>query len=474
MFCFKGTKYSSKFINLQAKNLYYSMSKNIKLNKGLNINLVGEPDKVYGSVKFNKNFVVKPTDFHNITPKLVVKIGDKVSAGSPLFFDKYNERVNFCSPVSGEVIDIIRGAKRRILELHIMSDDIISYKKYNFKDYVNFSREKIVNAMLESGLWPFIKQRPYDIIANPLDVPKSIVVSAFKSAPLSIDNDFALYGMDELFQKGLDIITKLTNGITHLNLDGNTNSSKTFSEARGVQINKFSGPHPAGNVGIQIHHLDPINKGESVWCIEPQDIIAIARLFSEEKYDVSRIISVCGAQVIKPRYYRTIIGTCISNFLTDNLYEGDYRIISGNVLTGEKINIDGNLSFYDTQITVIKEGKDPEFLGWMLPGFNKFSLSRSFFSWLTPTKKYDINTNMRGEERAYVVTGQYDKVLPMDIFIQQLVKSIMIEDVEMMENLGLYELSPEDVALCEFVCTSKIEVQSLIRDGLDLLIKENS
>ena len=474
MFCFKGIKYSSKFINLHAKNLYYSMSKNIKLKKGLNINLVGEADKVYASVKFNKHFVIKPTDFHNLTPKLVVKIGDKVLAGSPLFFDKYNDKVNFCSPVSGEITDIVRGAKRRILELRITSDDVISYKNFNFINYENFSREELLTTMLNSGVWQFIKQRPYDIIANPMDIPKAIVISAFKSAPLSIDNDFALYGMDELFQKGLDVITKLTNGITHLNLDGNTNSSKAFSEAKGVQINKFSGPHPAGNVGVQIHHLDPINKGESVWCVEPQDIIAIARLFSEGKFDVSRIISVCGSQVLKPRYYRTILGTSISNFLADNLHDGDYRVISGNVLTGEKINIDGNLGFYDTQITVIKEGNEPEFLGWALPGFNKFSLSRSFFSWLTPTKKYDISTNMRGEERAYVVTGQYDQVLPMDIFIQQLIKSIMIEDIEMMENLGIYELSPEDVALCEFVCTSKIEVQSLIRGGLDLLIKENS
>ena len=232
MFCFKGIKYSSKFINLHAKNLYYSMSKNIKLKKGLNINLVGEADKVYASVKFNKYFVIKPTDFHNLTPKLVVKIGDKVLAGSPLFFDKYNDKVNFCSPVSGEITDIVRGAKRRILELRITSDDVISYKNFNFINYENFSRNELVTSLLDCGLWPFIKQRPYDIIANPLDVPKAIVISAFKSAPLSIDNDFALYGMDELFQKGLDIITKLTNGITHLNLDGNTNSSKAFSEQR--------------------------------------------------------------------------------------------------------------------------------------------------------------------------------------------------------------------------------------------------
>ena len=328
--------------------------------------------------------------------------------------------------------------------------------------------------MLKHGVWPFIRQKPYDIIANPSDMPKSIFISAFKSGPLAIDNDFALYGMDELFQKGLDLITKLSNGKTHLNLDGNTNSSKVFSNAKGVEINKFSGPHPAGNVGVQIHHIDPINKGDVIWYLEPQDVIVIARLFFEGKYDVSRIISLCGSEVIRPRYYRTISGSCVSNLVNDNVKGDNNRIICGDVLSGNKIDENGYLGFYDTQLTIIKEGNEQEFLGWILPGVNKFSLSRSYFSWLFPTKKFEIDTNMRGEERAYVVTGQYEKVLPMDIYPQQLIKAIMIEDIDLMEKLGLYEVSPEDMALCEFVCTSKIEVQSLIRHGLDLLIKENS
>jgi Na+-transporting NADH:ubiquinone oxidoreductase subunit A len=279
--------------------------------------------------------------------------------------------------------------------------------------------------------------------------------------------------MDELFQKGLNLIAKLSKGKTHLNLDGNTNSSKVFSNAKGVEINKFSGPHPAGNVGVQVHHIDPINKGDVVWYLEPQDIIVIARLFTEGKYDVSRIVSLCGSEVIKPRYYRTISGSCISNLVNDNVKGENNRIIGGDVLSGNKIEKDGYLGFYDTQLTIIKEGNEQEFLGWILPGVNKFSLSRSYFSWLFPTKKFEIDTNMRGEERAYVVTGQYEKVLPMDIYPQQLIKAIMIEDIDLMEKLGLYEVSPEDMALCEFVCTSKIEVQSIIRHGLDLLRKEN-
>jgi Na+-transporting NADH:ubiquinone oxidoreductase subunit A len=235
---------------------------------------------------------VKPTEFHSLTPKLAVKVGDKVKAGTVLFFDKSNDKIKFCSPVSGEVVEINRGEKRKILEVVLLADGDISYEKFQTANAEDLSREQIIDAMLKSGLWPFIRQRPYNIIADPTDIPKSIFISAFNSAPLSIDNDFALYGMDDLFQKGLDYITKLTNGITHLNIDANTNSSQLFLNAKGVQINKLMGPHPAGNVGVQIHHIDPINRGDVVWYLEPQDVIAIARLFTDGKYDVSRIVAL--------------------------------------------------------------------------------------------------------------------------------------------------------------------------------------
>ena len=449
------------------------MSQSVRIRRGLNINLLGEADKVYASVKTHNIYAIKPTDFHGLTPKLSAKVGDKVLAGSVIFFDKYNDRIKFCSPVSGTVKDIVRGEKRRILEVIIESDNEQKYESHSPLNVKNANREQLIDHMLSNGVWPFIRQKPYDIIANPSDMPKAIFISAFKSGPLAIVNDFALYGMDDLFQSGLDIITKLTNGKTHLNLDGNTNSSKVFSEAKGVEINSFSGPHPAGNVGVQIHHINPINKGDIVWYLEPQDVIVIARLFNEGKYDVSRIISLCGSEVSKPRYYRTISGTCVSNLIDDNVENDNNRVICGDVLSGTKIDKNGYLGFYDTQLTVIKEGNEQEFLGWALPGFNKFSMSKSYFSWLFPKRKYDIDTNMRGEERAYVVTGQYEKVLPMDIYPQQLIKAIMIEDIDLMEKLGLYEVGPEDLALCEFVCTSKIEVQSIIRHGLDLLRKEN-
>jgi len=463
-------------------NLYFcaeksnlkSMSKEIRLKKGLNINLLGEADKVYASVKPTERYVVKPTDFHALIPKLAVKVGDKVKAGTTLFFDKYNDKVNFCAPVSGEVIDIVRGAKRKILEVVLKADAVIEYEQFNTDTAKNISRVQIIDTMLKAGIWPFVRQKPYDIVANPTDMPKAIFISAFNSAPLTIDNDFALYGLDELFQKGLDYITQLTSGKTHLNIDGNTNPATVFTGAKGVEINKISGAHPSGNVGIQVHHINPINKGEVIWYLQPQDVIAIARLFTEGKYDVSRIVALAGSQVKKPKYYRTIAGATISNLLADNITEGDNRIISGDILTGQHIEVNGTLGFYDTTITVIEEGKEQEFLGWILPGLHKFSASKTFLSWLTPSKKYTLNANMHGEERAYVMTGEYEKVLPMDIFPAHLIKACMIEDIELMENLGIYEVSPEDFALCEFVCTSKIEVQTIIRNALELVRKENS
>ena len=305
-------------------------------------------------------------------------------------------------------------------------------------------------------------------------MPKAIFISAFDSAPLACDSDFVLHGMEKEFQTGLDIITKLTEGKTHLNIDGNANSSSVFTSAKNVQINNVSGVHPAGNVGVQIHHIDPINKGEVVWYMYPQDVIAIGRLFSEGKYDATRLIALAGSQVEKPRYYRSMQGASISSMTENNIKQGNNRFISGNVLTGTKISENGNLGFYHNEITVIPEGKEQNFLGWLLPGLNKYSLSRTFFSWLNPKKEFSISANMNGEERAYVVTGQYEKVLPMDIYPQQLIKAIMIGDIELMENLGIYEVAEEDFALCEFSCTSKIPVQEILRDGLDFVRKECS
>jgi Na+-transporting NADH:ubiquinone oxidoreductase subunit A len=450
------------------------MSKDIRLKKGLNINLSGEAEKVYVSIPQSKTYVVKPTDFHGLTPKLIIKEGASVKSGSTLFIDKHNERVKFSSPVSGTVTSIVRGAKRKIMEIVLQPDAEIKYETFQKSIAKDLSRDQIIEQLLSSGVWPFIRQKPFDIVANPSDKPKAIFISTFNTGPLSADNDFVLHGLENEFQNGLEIISKLTDGVVHLNVDGDTNPSKVFTGANGVQLNKFSGPHPSGNIGVQVHHIDPINKGELVWYLYPQDVLTISRLFQEGKYDVSRIVALTGSQIIKPRYCRTIAGSCISVMITDNLKTGNSRFISGDVLTGSHIDVNGSVGFYDTQITVIPEGDYQEFLGWISPGLEKFSMSKAFFSWLSPSKKYNLDTNYHGEERAYVVTGQYEKVLPMDIYPMQLIKACLIEDIEMMENLGIYEVSSEDLALCEFVCTSKIEVQSIIRNGLDVIQKECS
>jgi len=450
------------------------MSKDIRIKKGVNIKLKGSSERVYANIPSSELFLVKPSDFIGLNPKLTVKTGEKVLAGSPLFYDKENPSVIITSPVSGKISEIRRGEKRKILSIVIKADNEILYKKFPKAKANKISREDIISQMSEAGLWPFVRQRPFAVIANPKDHPKSIFISAFDSSPLACDNDFILHGMENEFQEGLDIISKLTEGTTHLNIDGNVNSSSVFTNAKGVKINNFTGPHPAGNVGVQIHHLDPINKGELVWYMYPQDVLAIGRLFSQGKYDASRLVALAGSQVEKPRYYRTMQGALIKQMIRENIKQGENRFISGNVLTGTQITIEDSLGFYHNEICVIPEGNEPDFLGWFLPGFQKFSLSRTFFSWLNPKKEFNINANMNGEERAYVVTGQYENVLPMDIYPQHLIKAIMIGDIELMENLGIYEVAEEDFALCEFSCTSKIPVQEILREGLDLVKKECS
>ena len=446
------------------------MSKTVKIRKGVDIKLKGEAEKVFATAEMSDTFAIKPPDFHGLTPKLAVKAGDEVKAGQILFYDKYNERVKFASPVSGEVAEIVRGAKRKIMEVRILADKETKYQEGNAQNVGSMSREQVVETLLNAGLWGFVRQRPYDIIANPDETPKSIFISAFDSAPLGVDNDFVVRGQEAEFQTGLDAVAKLTSGKVHLQV--NNASSAEFTAAKGVQVNRVDGPHPAGLVGPQIHHIDPINKGERVWTLNIQDVITIGRYFSTGKFDASRVVAVAGSQVDKPRYVKAVMGTSIAALTNGSLKSGPNRIISGNVLTGEKVAEDGYLGFYHYMVSVIPEDEEMEFFGWIAPGFNKFSLSRTFFSWLTPNKKYALGTSQQGEHRAFVMSGQYDKVFPMDVLPVYLIKAIMVGDIELMENLGIYEVAPEDFALCEFACTSKTHVQEIVRGGLDLVHKE--
>jgi Na+-transporting NADH:ubiquinone oxidoreductase subunit A len=448
------------------------MSSSVKLKKGFDIRLKGGAEKVLASEVQSYHYSVKPVDFPGLTPKLNVKPGDKVLAGTPLFHDKIQPEILFTSPVSGKVHSINRGDRRKLLEIVIEKegDEFIDFGK---SDPAALSREKIKESLLISGLWPVIRQRPYHIVAHPQDIPKSIFISGFDTAPLAPDFNYIMDNSSgALFRSGISAIKRLTDGKINLILNGKGSSSELLKNVEQVEISHFSGPHPAGNVGVHIHHLDPINKGEIVWFINLQDVIAIGRLFDEGIYKHERIIALAGSEVIHPQYYTVRTGTSVSVLVKDNVKQGNLRYISGNVLTGSRIEPEGHLGFYDSQITVIPEGDYYEFFGWMTPGINKFSFSKTFISSLIPRKSYNLDTNFHGGERAFVMTGQYEKVIPMDIYPMQLLKAILSEDVDLMENLGIYEIAEEDFALCEYICPSKIEIQSIVRKGLDLMIKE--
>ncbi|MFO7868777.1 MAG: Na(+)-translocating NADH-quinone reductase subunit A [Bacteroidales bacterium] len=450
------------------------MSKVIHIKKGLTINLEGKAERIFHQLPFPQKVAVKPTDFIGIKPKLSVKEGDKVLAGDAIFHDKYNPEIQVTSPASGTIEQINRGERRKLLEIVVKTDKEIEYKKFRTPSISKDNREAIKKSMLESGLWPCIIQRPYACVADPKDTPKAIFISTFDTAPLSPDYTFLISEYKSEFLKGVDVLNQLTDGKTHINIFQETRANNPFHDAKNTQINYFSGKHPSGNVGIQIHHLDPINKGDIVWTINPQDVVLIGRFFEKSIFDARKIITLTG-NVKKPYYYKTILGSSAQELIAHQINtDKEQRIISGNVLTGTKIESHGYVGFYDSQISVIDEGKYPEFMGWLAPGFNKFSVYRSFFSWLQPDKEYRIDTNYHGGERPFVFTGQYEKVLPMDIYPTHLLKSIIVNDIDKMEQLGIYEVAEEDFALCEFICPSKIEIQSIIRQGLDTIKKEFS
>ncbi len=450
------------------------MSKLIKLKKGIDIKLTGEAEEKLSDLAMSDTYAIKPPDFEGLTPKLKVKVDYEVKAGTTLFFDKYNPEVCFTSPVSGKVVSVNRGERRRILEVVVKPDSVIKYVEFKKESPSGLSRDEIIKNILKSGLWPCIMQRPYATIANPQVEPKAIYISAFDSAPLAPNYDFIVKGQESSFQTGVDALSKLTSGKLHLNINNKTTKSSAFTSAKGVEITKFEGPHPVGNVGIQINQIEPMNKGDIIWYVNPQDVIMIGRLFENGVYDARKIIALTGSEVINPQYYRIITGASLDSVTSNKVTAENNRYISGNVLTGEKIYKKGYLGFYNSQLTVIPEGNEAEFLGWGMPGLNKFSVSRSFISWLKPSKEYKLNTNLQGGLRSFVVSGEYDKVFPMDVLPVPLLKAIVIEDIDLMEELGIYEVAEEDFALCEFVCTSKIEVQSLVRKGLNLMIKEFS
>ena len=446
----------------------------ITIKKGLDIKMKGEPNKIISEGNLSKSFALKPTDFPNLTPKLLVKEGDAVKCGSPIFCDKYNDVIVFVSPASGVVDKIIRGEKRRILAVTISSDGKFTQLNTKAKDFSKLDRAELKTDLLKSGLWPFLRMRPIDIIARPEDTPKSIFISSFDTNPLSPDYDFIMHNKSAEFNAGLELLNILTDGSVHLQI--RKNSDEVFFNAKNVKTHLVKGPHPSGNVGVQMHEIDPINKGEVVWYINPQDVMILGRYSLTGAYDANKVISIGGENVNSPKYVKTISGSSIESILEGAEVKENSRLISGNPLTGLKVEKDNYLGFYHHQLTVLPEGDEYKFFlseGWLSLGFNRFSASKSYPTWLMPkSKTYQFDTNLNGEERSFVVSGQYEKVFPFDIYPVQLIKSIITNDIEKMENLGIYEVSPEDFALCEFVCTSKINVQEIVRNGLDLVYKE--
>lgn len=445
------------------------MSQQVKISKGVDIKLKGEAQKSVTDTS-STTVAIKPPDFHGVVPKMELKEGAEVKVGTALFHDKYNNTIKYVSPVSGELVEVVRGEKRRIMEIKILADKKNEFLQFNTSGWESKSAEDLKALLCEGGQWCSIKQRPYDVVANPADTPKSIFVSGFDSAPLAPDYAFILKDRGEDLQAGIDALAKLTEGKVHV--VNQKVSDSVLAGLKNCDQHTISGPHPAGNVGVQIHHIDPINKGERVWVVNPQDLAAIGSFLRTGKYDNQRTIALTGASVTNASYHKVVIGTSIEAITKGNVNDDKNRFISGNVLTGEKVGMEGYLGYYHHQVSVIREDAEPEFVGWLLPGFDKFSLSKTFFSWAMPGKKYDLGTSQHGEERAFVVTGQYEKVFPFDIYPVFLIKAMITKDIEKMENLGVYEVAPEDFALCEFGCTSKINLQEIVREGLDLIQKE--
>lgn len=448
------------------------MVKTIKLRKGLDINLRGKPSAELFEVPQADAYALRPDDFVGVTPKAVVKEGESVKAGTALFIDKNHPEVKFVSPVSGVVLGVDRGERRKILTIRVKPDKEQSYVDFGKKDVAKLTPDEVKLALMEAGIFGFIKQRPYDVVAEPENKPKAIFVSAFDSKPLAPDFDFILKGQEADFQTGIDALAKLAP--VYLGVSVKQHSS-VLTNIQHATVTLFDGPHPAGNVGVQIHHVNPINKGEVVWTLGAEEVLFVGRLFNLGHVDFTRTIALTGSEVKSPAYSKVILGTQLTSLLKNRIADSKpLRIIDGNVLTGRPVSDEAFLGAHSTQVTVIPEGSDVnEMFGWIMPRFKDFSVSRSYFSWLFGKKKeYVLDARVKGGERHMIMSNEYDRVLPMDILPEFLIKAIIAGDIDRMEALGIYEVAPEDFALCEFVDSSKLELQHLVREGLDALRAE--
>ncbi len=447
------------------------------LKGGYDILLEGVAQPAFKEPGTVTRYALQPPNFNGLAPipKVVVNPGDTVKAGDLIFYDKTRPEIHFVAPVSGEILEINRGAKRAITEIVILADKELQYVEHTVPDLEQVSREDLVRFLLETGAWTLIHERPYDLVPDPDSEPANIFISTFDSAPLAPDANFIVQGRGDEFQKGLDVLGHLTSGKVYLGLDGrgDADPSAIFAQATGVEKHWFRGPHPSGNVGIQIHHVAPLVHGTKVWTLGVQEVLALGRLFETGRFDSQRIVAITGAPIKEPCYVRTYVGAHIGELLKDMVDGDNLRYISGDVLSGKKKSTDGYLNFYDDQITVLKEGNTYELFGWLVPVTERPSVSHTFPNFLFPDIRFRANTNMHGEPRAFVMTGQYERMLPMDIYPQHLMKAILANDVETMEGLGIYELSEEDIALCEFACTSKMPLQEILREGHKVMMEQS-
>lgn len=448
------------------------MANIIKLRKGLDINLKGKAVAEVKKVDEPGFYTLCPDDFTGVSPKMVVKEQEYVMAGGPLFIDKNHPEMKFVSPVSGVVTSVERGARRKIMNITVEAAAEQDFVEYGRKDVASMDGQAVKDALLESGLFAFVRQRPYDVVADPGVAPRAVFVSAFDSSPLAPDFEFVLKGQEDDFQTGLDALAKIAK--TYLGVSARQ-KVPALVQANNVTVTLFDGPHPAGNVGVQINHVAPVNKGETVWTVDPQAVIFIGRLFNTGRVDLTRTVAVTGSEVLEPFYCKLKAGAMLTGVFAGNVTGGkELRYISGNVLTGKQVASNGFLGAFHNQLTVIPEGKNKhEMLGWIMPRPNDFSTSHSYFSWLTGRKKeYVLDARVKGGERHMIMSNEYDRVFPMDILPEYLIKAIIAGDIDRMEALGIYEVAPEDFALCEFVCSSKMELQRIVREGLDMLRKE--
>ena len=443
------------------------MAKVIKLRKGLDINLKGKATAEITSVGCTGEYALMPDDFTGVKPKVVVKEGDIVKVGDALFVDKLHPEVKFVSPVSGTVSMVERGERRKLLSIRVKADGKQESREFDVTGDVK-------GVLIESGLFAFFRSRPYDVVANPEDAPKGIFVSAFNSMPLSQDFEVALKGQEDDFQAGIDALSKLAK--VYLGISPKQ-TNPALTAAKNCEVTVFDGPAPAGNVGVQINHISPINKGEVVWTMGAEEVIFVGRLMRTKKVDLTRTIALAGSEVKNPHYVKTLVGQPLSTLLEGQTESGkNLRIINGNVMTGLKTTAESFLAAHATEVNVIPEGDDnAELLGWIMPRLKEFSTSRSYCSWLFGKKKeYVLDARVKGGERHMIMSGEYDRVFPMDIYAGYLIKAIISGDIDRQEALGIYEVAPEDFAIAEFVDSSKLELQRIVREGLDILRKENA